>query len=172
MNPTLLGDRAFLRMTSLRLVTLFGSVLAVAASCIKAPTDLECTPTQFSIASTSGDTTITTTGLRYIDGAAGVGDAVPWCEPVTIHYTGYLLDGTEFDNSRDNNSPLRFRPGFSGVIDGVEQGVIGMRTNGTRRLIIPPELGYGALAQRRDGVVIIPANSTLVFDIEVTLVGD
>lgn len=158
-------------MTSLKLLGV-GSAFALTAACVNAPTELKCTPTDFSIASVSGDTTITTTGLRYVDGAAGVGDEVAWCEPVTIHYTGYLLDGTKIDSSRDTNTPLRFRPGFSGVIEGIEQGMIGMRTGGTRRLIIPPELAYGAGTRQRDGQVIIPPNSTLVFDVEVLLVGD
>lgn len=158
-------------MTSLKLLGV-GSALALTAACIDAPTELKCTPTDFSIASTSGDTTITTTGLRYVNGAAGVGDELAWCDPVTIHYTGYLLDGTKIDSSRDTDTPLRFRPGFSGVIEGLEQGLIGMRTGGTRRLIIPPELAYGAGTRQRDGQVIIPPNSTLVFDVEVMLVGD
>lgn len=160
-------------MPTLKLLSL-AAVFAVAAACFDTPTDLECAPTSFSIASASGDTTITTTGLRYIPGAAGVGDEVAWCEPVTIHYTGYLLDGTKVDSSRDIDppTPLRFRPGFSGVIDGIEQGVIGMRTGATRRLVIPPELAYGAGSRIRNGEVVIPPNSTLVFDIEVLLVGD
>lgn len=160
-----------LKMTSRKLLGV-GSALALTAACINSPTELKCTPTDFSIASTRGDTTITTTGLRYVNGAAGVGDALAWCDPVTIHYTGYLLDGTKIDSSRDTDTPLRFRPGFSGVIEGIEQGVIGMRTRGTRRLIIPPELAYGAGTRQRDGQVIIPPNSTLVFDVEVILVGD
>lgn len=158
-------------MRSLKLLTV-GSVFSLAAACIDSPTGLECTPTDFSIASVSGDTTITTTGLRYVDGAAGVGDELAWCDPVTIHYTGYLLDGTKIDSSRDTDTPLRFRPGFSGVIEGLEQGLVGMRTGGTRRLIIPPELAYGAGTRQRDGQVVIPPNSTLVFDVEVLLVGD
>lgn len=158
-------------MTSLKLL-LPASVFALAAACIESPTELKCTPTNFSVASVSGDTTITTSGLRYVNGAAGVGDEVAWCGPVTIHYTGYLLDGTKIDSSRDTDTPLRFRPGFSGVIEGIEQGVIGMRLGGTRRLIIPPELAYGAGTRERDGQVVIPPNSTLVFDVEVLLVGD
>lgn len=158
-------------MTSPKLL-LPTAVLALAAACIDSPTELKCTPTNFSIASVSGDTTITTTGLRYVEGAAGSGDEVAWCEPVIIHYTGYLLDGTKIDSSRDADIPLPFRPGFSGVIEGLEQGVIGMRSGGTRRIIIPPELAYGAGTRQRDGQVVIPPNSTLVFDVEVVRVGD
>lgn len=142
------------------------------SACLDSPVDTTCQPTEFGIASTSGDTVTTTTGLRYIDGAPGVGDAIEWCDPIRIHYTGFLLDGSQFDSSRDRDTPLTFIPGFSGVIDGVEQGVIGMRTDGTRRLIIPPELGYGSVPQRRgDGQIVIPANSTLVFDIEIVEIG-
>lgn len=157
-------------MTFLRLLFLC-SVPAVFAACIKSPTELACSRTDFTVTSVSGDTTTTSTGLRYVEGQAGFGETVTWCEPVTIHYTGYLLDGTKFDSSRDIDAPLSFRPGFSGVIDGVEQGVIGMRTTGTRRLIIPPALGYDAQALRRDGQIVVPANSTLVFDIEIVRIG-
>ncbi len=146
------------------------SFVAVFAGCIDSPTALTCSRTEFSVASVKGDTTTTTTGLRYIEGLAGIGDAADWCMPVTIHYTGYLLDGTKFDSSRDANEPLVFRPGFSGVIDGLEQGMIGMRKNGTRRMIIPPQLGYGAQPRQTIRGILIPGNSTLVFDVEVLLV--
>ncbi len=162
-------------MIPLRLLFL-GSLPALFSACLEPPTALACSRTDFTVASTRGDTVTTSTGLRYIDGAPGTGDAVAWCEPVTIHYAGYLLDGTKFDSSRDSDpgtpdTPLVFRPGFSGVIDGVEQGVIGMRTNGTRRLIIPPQLGYGGLAVRKEGQIVIPANSTIVFDVEIAKIG-
>lgn len=157
-------------MNFLRLLSLC-SLSAVFAACINSPTELACSRTDFTVTSVRGDTTTTSTGLRYVEGQAGIGETVTWCEPVTIHYTGYLRDGTKFDSSRDANNPLSFRPGFSGVIDGVEQGVIGMRTSATRRLIIPPELGYGTQAVLTNGQILVPANSTLVFDIEIVRIG-
>lgn len=155
------------------MVTLHGTVLLCASvgllcGCIREPTAESCTPVPFDQASVSGDTIITTTGLRYIEGAAGGGAAAQWCTNVGVHYTAYLLDGTKFDSSRDIDRPLVFTPGHGALIDGFEQGVIGMRAGGTRRLIIPPALGYGAEPVRNGaGDIIVPANSTLVFDIEV-----
>jgi len=113
------------------------------AGCADPLTAPPCTAMPFVQASVSGDTITTTTGLRYIEGAPGTGGALPWCRSVAVHYTGYLLDG-------------------------FEQGVIGMHTCGTRRLIIPPELAYGADPRRNEaGDIIIPANSTVVFDVQV-----
>lgn len=142
------------------------------AGCVNAPEAPQCAARPFEIASASGDTVTTTTGLRYVDGAPGTGAPLAWCRTVIVHYTGYLLDGTEFDSSRDIDRPLVFTPGLGAVIDGFEQGVIGMHACGTRRLIIPPDLGYGAEPRRNAaGDIIVPANSTIVFDIEVLEIG-
>ena len=122
----------------------------------------------FSQAAVNGDTITTTTGLRYIEGQPGAGLEEDWCRALAIHYTGFLLDGTQFDSSRDFNQPIVFTPGLSGLIDGLEQGVIGMRTGGTRRLIIPPELAFGSEPRRNQaGEIVVPANSTVIYDIEV-----
>jgi FKBP-type peptidyl-prolyl cis-trans isomerase len=133
----------------------------------------ECNRVSFSQASVSGDTITTTTGLRYIEGTVGSGIAADWCRNVVVHYEGFLLDGTKFDGTRDADTPLLFAPGLAGLIAGFEQGVIGMRVGGTRRLILPPELAFGSTAQRdASGQVVIPANSTVVFDIEVLAAGE
>lgn len=81
---------------------------------------------------------------------------------VTVHYTGWLEDGTEFDSSKRRGEPFGFPLGVGYVIPGWDRGVVGMRVGGTRRLTIAPELGYGA--QGAGGV--IPPNATLVFEIE------
>jgi len=142
------------------------------AGCADPLTAPPCTAMPFVQASVSGDTITTTTGLRYIEGAPGTGGALPWCRSVAVHYTGYLLDGSKFDSSVDIGRPLIFTPGVGTLIDGFEQGVIGMRTCGTRRLIVPPDLGYGANPVKNDsGRVIIPANSTVVFDIRMLEIG-
>jgi peptidylprolyl isomerase len=127
----------------------------------------ECNPVSFSQASTQGDTITTTTGLRYINGSPGEGVAVDWCNDVLLHYDGFLLDGSRFDSTRDADSPLLFAPGLDAVITGFAQGVIGMRPGGTRTLIIPPELAFGSTPRvDATGEVVIPANSTVVYEVE------
>lgn len=128
-----------------------------------------CTPVPWSEASVSGDTVTTTTGLRYIDmNGEGIGLAAGWCQFVAVHYTASILDGDTFESTRDRNQPLVFTPGMGGLIDGFEQGVIGLQAGNERRLIIPPELGYGSEPHRNiEGEVIVPPNSTLIYDLEV-----
>jgi peptidylprolyl isomerase/FKBP-type peptidyl-prolyl cis-trans isomerase FkpA len=91
----------------------------------------------------------------------GTGDEVKVGDEVLVHYVGKLQDGTEFDNSQKRGEPFLFEVGGGRVIQGWEQGLIGMKVGGQRILGIPPDLGYGA---RNVGP--IPANSTLVFSIE------
>jgi len=80
---------------------------------------------------------------------------------VTVNYTGTLTDGTKFDSSLDRNQPFTFVLGDGEVIQGWEQGVLGMKVGGKRKLTIPPSLGYGDQSTGK-----IPANSTLIFEIE------
>ena len=131
-----------------------------------------CVATTWDPASASGDTITTTRGLRYIPGDTGSGNGTAWCRSVAVNYAGYLLDGTKFDSSIDIGRALVFTPGLGTLIDGFEQGVIGMRSCGTRRLIVPPALGFGAKPITNDsGRVIIPPNSTVVYDIRVLEIG-
>lgn len=110
-----------------------------------------------------GDTVVLETGVRYIETAVGAGAEAETCTDVAIEYTGQLLDGSQFAQGQ-----YAFIPGAGHVVDGLEQGVVGMRVQGQRRIIIPPELGYGAEPQHNaEGEVVVPANSTLVFDVEV-----
>ena len=103
----------------------------------------------------------TADGLRYIDEAVGQG-AVKAGQNVTVHYTGWLTNGTKFDSSRDRGQPFVFQLGLGRVIKGWDEGVATMQLGGKRRLIVPPDLGYGA--QGTGGV--IPGNATLIFDVE------
>lgn len=80
---------------------------------------------------------------------------------VSVHYEGWLPNGTKFDSSRDSNDPFVFQLGAGQVIGGWDEGVVGMLVGGTRKLVIPPHLAYGAA-----GRASIPGNATLVFDIE------
>ena len=84
-------------------------------------------------------------------------------DQVTVHYTGWLLDGTKFDSSLDRGQPFTFKLGVGEVIEGWDRGVRGMQTGGIRKLTIPSELAYG---DRAVGGGLIPANSTLVFEVE------
>jgi len=144
----------------------------VAAGCFEKLAGPGCAPRTWDIATTSGDTITTTRGLRYIARDTGVGNGAAWCRTVAVHYNAYLLNGTKFDSSVDIGRALVFTPGTSTLIDGFEQGVIGVRSCGSRRLIIPPALGYGSNPVLGDsGQVIVPANSTLVFDIRMLEIG-
>lgn len=91
----------------------------------------------------------------------GIGPGANRGQTVVVHYVGTLTDGTQFDSSRDRGQPFSFRLGEGRVIQGWEQGVVGMQRGELRRLVIPPSLGYGF---RRAGS--IPPNSTLIFEIE------
>jgi FKBP-type peptidyl-prolyl cis-trans isomerase FkpA len=105
--------------------------------------------------------TKTSTGLQFKDLVAGTGAEAVKGKEARVHYTGWLPDGTKFDSSKDRNEPFSFRVGGRMVIAGWDEGVAGMKVGGVRKLVIPPNLGYGAR-----GVDIIPPNATLVFDVE------
>lgn len=148
------------------LVAGFVAALA-AAGCVEKLSAPSCTPMTWGVASTNADTITTTRGLKYIPGDTGSGDATSWCTTVAVHYTGYY-NGNKFDSSRDLDRALLFTPGLGSLIDGFEQGVIGMPSCATRRLVIPPELGYGSDPVVNDsGQVLVPPNSVVVFDVEV-----
>lgn len=105
----------------------------------------------------------TDTGLVYEDMSEGDGtECTGRGQTAIVHYTGWLEDGTKFDSSVDRNDPFSFPVDCSYVIKGWDQGVVGMKVGGKRKLTIPPELGYG---QSGAGDA-IPANATLTFEIE------
>jgi FKBP-type peptidyl-prolyl cis-trans isomerase FkpA len=105
---------------------------------------------------------MTDSGLKYEDLVVGDGTAAEAGQVVTVHYTGWLENGTKFDSSLDRNDPFRFNLGKGQVIRGWDEGVAGMRIGGKRRLTIPSQLGYGASGA--GGV--IPPNATLIFEVE------
>jgi peptidylprolyl isomerase len=112
--------------------------------------------------SVSGETTMTASGLQIIDIDVGSGQSPQTGQTVSVHYTGWLADGTKFDSSLDRGQPFSFTIGTGQVIDGWDEGVATMKVGGKRRLIIPPELGYGAGGYPP----VIPANAELIFDVE------
>jgi FKBP-type peptidyl-prolyl cis-trans isomerase FkpA len=104
----------------------------------------------------------TASGLQYADLVVGEGSSANPGQKVAVHYTGWLTDGKKFDSSVDRGTPFEFDLGKGNVIKGWDEGVAGMRIGGKRKLIIPPDLGYGA----RGAGGVIPPNATLVFDVE------
>jgi peptidylprolyl isomerase len=110
------------------------------------PTNLETTPS----------------GLQYTIDAPGTGAQPQPGQTVSVHYTGWLTDGTKFDSSRDRNQPIEFPLGAGRVIKGWDEGIALMRIGEKRTLVIPAALGYGA----RGAGGVIPPNATLVFKVE------
>lgn len=118
------------------------------------------------------DTVTTASGLKYADITVGTGAVAQNGSQVAVHYTGYLTTGKGFDTSL-GGSPLPFTVGAHQFLTGFEEGVIGMKVGGKRRLIIPPALGYGANEIRdQSGQVVIPANSTLIFDVQLVAIAN
>lgn len=99
--------------------------------------------------------------FQIIDLVVGKGEEAFSGSYVTVHYVGKLTNGTKFDSSRDRNRPFEFNLGAGEVVKGWDKGIKGMRVGGKRKLIIPPELGYGSKK-----VGNIPPDSTLIFEVE------
>jgi FKBP-type peptidyl-prolyl cis-trans isomerase FkpA len=110
---------------------------------------------------TSMSEVTTPSGLKYEDLQEGSGPEAARGQTVSVHYTGWLTDGTKFDSSLDRRQPFSFRLGGQQVIQGWDEGVAGMKKGGRRKLTIPSQLGYGSR-----GIGPIPANATLVFEVE------
>jgi FKBP-type peptidyl-prolyl cis-trans isomerase FkpA len=135
------------------------------------------TTTTTTTTSTAGGTSVTATteapaaasqevtmpsGLKYQDLVVGTGAEATAGKTVSVHYTGWLTDGTKFDSSLDRGQPFPFQLGAGSVIRGWDEGVAGMKVGGKRKLTIPPALGYG----ERGYPGAIPPNATLVFDVQ------
>ena len=110
----------------------------------------------------------TASGLSYTDIVPGTGASPTSGKDVTVHYTGWLVDGKKFDSSLDRRQPFVFRIGAGQVIPGWDEGVMSMKVGGKRKLIIPSQLGYGAAGA--GGV--IPPDATLIFEVELLKVAN
>src|SRR5207248_1093170 len=108
------------------------------------------------------DLVTTKSGLKYIDLKEGTGPAAKEGDTVVVHYTGWLRDGTKFDSSVDREDPFKFPLGAGKVIRGWDEGVAGMKAGGKRKLIVPPQLGYGF----EGSPPVIPPNAELIFEVE------
>ncbi|MBD3893886.1 FKBP-type peptidyl-prolyl cis-trans isomerase [Hydrogenophaga sp.] len=112
----------------------------------------------------------TASGLQYEDTVIGRGEVARAGRPVQVHYTGWIFSnssqGAQFDSSKDRGQPFEFTLGAGHVIKGWDEGVQGMAVGGTRRLLIPAALGYGA----RGAGGVIPAHATLLFEVELLAV--
>ena len=106
--------------------------------------------------------TTTASGLVFEELTVGSGNPATAGQKVSVHYTGWLTNGTKFDSSKDRGEPFIFPLGKGHVIRGWDEGVAGMKVGGKRKLTIPPTLGYGA----RGAGGVIPPNATLVFEVE------
>jgi len=100
--------------------------------------------------------------LQIDDVVIGNGATAESGKKVTVHYTGTLVDGKKFDSSKDRNRPFTFDLGAGKVIKGWDEGVVGMKVGGTRKLIIPASMGY----KERGVPGVIPPNSVLLFEVE------
>ena len=112
----------------------------------------------------------TPSGLQYEDTTGGNGEVAQAGRRVQVHYTGWLyndgVQGAKFDSSKDRGQPFEFPLGAGHVIKGWDEGVQGMAVGGTRRLVIPAALGYGA----RGAGGVIPPNATLLFEVDLRAV--
>jgi peptidylprolyl isomerase len=121
------------------------------------------TTSQPSAASTTaGNMVVTASGLQYQDLVVGSGPEAKSGNTVSVHYTGWLADGTKFDSSLDRGTPFEFTLGAGQVIKGWDEGVVGMKVGGKRQLIIPPQLAYGSSGAGST----IPPNATLTFEVQ------
>lgn len=152
------GRRGQVRSVERLLVLLLVGVGLAIAACSDKEVKSASAPAQ----ATEAKEVTTPSGLSYVDLVVGTGAQPVAGKAVKAHYTGWLENGTKFDSSVDRGEPFVFTIGTGEVIPGWDEGVMSMKVGGKRRLIVPPQLGYGAAGA--GGV--IPPNATLIFEVE------
>lgn len=105
-------------------------------------------------------------GVRYVDLKLGTGEEAREGKILEVHYTGWLEDSTKFDSTQDCEKPLTLRLGAGDVVKGLDEGLVGMKIGGKRRLTVPPELGFG----KEGGGERIPPNAILIYEVELLAV--
>ncbi len=143
---------------AITLLALAGLAIAQTAPAKKAAAK----PTTSGPTKVTGAPTKTASGLEYWDIKVGTGAVAQSGKHVKVDYTGWLTNGKKFDSSVGSGKPFDFMLGASQVIKGWDEGVAGMKVGGKRQLRIPPDLAYGAAGYPP----VIPANSTLIFDVQ------
>ena len=109
-----------------------------------------------------GKEVVTPSGVRYVDLKIGQGEEAATGKIIEVHYIGWLRNGARFDSSRDHDRPFTFRLGAGDALKGWDEGLVGMRVGGRRKLVIPPELGFG-----KQGVgSVVPPNAVLFYEFE------
>ena len=141
--------------------SLLAALTSVACTSSETPS-APVTTTPAAPASASSAPRTTSSGLIIETLATGSGPAAKSGDKVSVHYTGWLTNGTQFDSSRDRNEPFKFRLGAGQVIPGWDEGVAGMQPGSKRRLTVPAHLAYGP----RGAGGVIPPNAVLVFEVE------
>ena len=160
----MLEERAMNRIAVI--ATLIFAVAILPAQTAKTKSSAPARPNTNAPTKVTGDGVKTASGLQYWDIKTGTGAEAKQGDRVKVHYTGWLTTGKKFDSSVDAGTPFGFTIGKGEVIKGWEEGVAGMKVGGKRQLRIPPELAYG----QRGYPGVIPANATLIFDIQLLAV--
>ncbi len=153
------AQRRAARVRNLRFAIIVVVVVAIALVAFFAFQKRSQTPTN---SNGNGNMVTTQSGLQYQDTLVGAGAEAVAGKSVTVNYVGTLQDGSKFDSSIDRNQPFTFTLGAGQVIPGWDEGIAGMKVGGKRKLVIPPDLAYGAQGYPP----VIPANATLTFDVE------
>ena len=153
-------------IASVTVLSLIIGAVMVLRSSASVPAAAKASVTPVAAATASPAPSSPSAGLQSTDEVVGTGDEAVAGKSVSVNYRGTLTNGTEFDSSYKRNQPFDFNLGGGQVIKGWDQGVVGMKVGGKRKLVIPPELGYGTAGAGAS----IPPNSTLVFEIELLAV--